>query len=30
MLPTSPFNETHWSLPKYINLYHQANATANT
>jgi peptide/nickel transport system substrate-binding protein len=29
MLPTSPFNETHWHLPKYISLYHQANATAN-
>ena len=30
MLPTSPFNETHWSLPHYIDLYKQANATANT
>jgi len=29
MLPTSPFNETHWSLPRYIDLYKQANATAN-
>jgi peptide/nickel transport system substrate-binding protein len=29
LLPTSPFNETHWHLPKYISLYHQANATAN-
>ena len=29
MLPTSPFNETHWSLPHYIDLYKQANATAN-
>jgi peptide/nickel transport system substrate-binding protein len=29
LLPTSPFNETHWHLPKYIDLYHQANATAN-
>ena len=28
MLPTSPFNETHWSLPRYVNLYKQANATA--
>jgi peptide/nickel transport system substrate-binding protein len=30
LLPTSPFNETHWHLPKYIDLYHQANATANS
>jgi peptide/nickel transport system substrate-binding protein len=29
MLPTSPFNETHWAQPRYINLYKQANATAN-
>jgi peptide/nickel transport system substrate-binding protein len=29
MLPTSPFNETHWSLPRYVSLYHQANVTAN-
>ena len=29
MLPTSPFNETHWNLPHYIDLYKQANATAN-
>ncbi len=29
LLPTSPFNETHWHLPKYIKLYHQANATAD-
>jgi peptide/nickel transport system substrate-binding protein len=29
MLPTSPFNETHWNMPRYINLYKQANATAN-
>ncbi len=29
LLPTSPFNETHWHLPKYIDLYHQANATAD-
>ena len=29
MLPTSPFNETHWSLPRYVSLYKQANATAN-
>jgi peptide/nickel transport system substrate-binding protein len=30
LLPTSPFNETHWSLPHYIDLYKQANATADT
>jgi peptide/nickel transport system substrate-binding protein len=29
LLPTSPFNETHWSLPHYVSLYKQANATAN-
>src|SRR6266568_231450 len=29
LLPTSPFNETHWSLPRYISLYKQANATAD-
>jgi len=29
MLPTSPFNETHWSLPRYVSLYHQANVTAS-
>jgi len=29
MLPTSPFNETHWSQPHYVDLYHQANATAD-
>ena len=29
LLPTSPFNETHWSLPHYISLYQQANATAS-
>jgi peptide/nickel transport system substrate-binding protein len=29
LLPTSPFNETHWSLPRYVSLYHQANATAS-
>src|SRR6266568_3164863 len=29
LLPTSPFNETHWSLPHYIGLYKQANATAD-
>jgi peptide/nickel transport system substrate-binding protein len=28
MLPTSPFPETHWSLPHYVSLYHQANVTA--
>jgi peptide/nickel transport system substrate-binding protein len=30
MLPTSPFNETHWNNPHYIDLYKQANATTNT
>jgi peptide/nickel transport system substrate-binding protein len=29
LLPTSPFNETHWSLSRYVSLYQQANATAN-
>ncbi len=29
MLPASPFNETHWHLPHYIDLYKQANATTN-
>jgi peptide/nickel transport system substrate-binding protein len=29
MLPTSPFNETHWAMPEYISLYKQANATTN-
>jgi peptide/nickel transport system substrate-binding protein len=29
LLPASPFNETHWSLPRYVSLYKQANATAN-
>jgi peptide/nickel transport system substrate-binding protein len=29
MLPTSPFNETHWDNPQYISLYKQANATTN-
>ena len=29
LLPTSPFNETHWHLPKYVALNQQANATAN-
>ena len=29
MLPTSPFNETHWNPPHYIDLYKQANATAD-
>jgi peptide/nickel transport system substrate-binding protein len=29
LLPTSPFNETHWSVPRYVSLYKQANATAN-
>ena len=29
LLPASPFNETHWSLPHYVSLYQQANATAD-
>jgi peptide/nickel transport system substrate-binding protein len=29
LLPTSPFNETHWAQPRYISLYKQANATAD-
>ncbi len=29
LLPSSPFNETHWSLPRYVSLYQQANATAD-
>ena len=29
LLPTSPFNETHWSQPHYVSLYKQANATAS-
>jgi peptide/nickel transport system substrate-binding protein len=29
LLPASPFNETHWSLPHYGSLYRQANATAD-
>ena len=29
LLPASPFNETHWSLPRYGSLYQQANATAD-
>src|SRR2546430_8574921 len=29
LLPTSPFNETHWSLPRYGSLYRQANAPAD-
>ncbi|MHB8504291.1 MAG: ABC transporter substrate-binding protein [Acidimicrobiales bacterium] len=27
MLPTSPFNETHWDNPRYNSLYAEANAT---
>lgn len=27
LLPTSPFNETHWSDSNYASLYNQANAT---
>jgi peptide/nickel transport system substrate-binding protein len=30
LLPTSPFNETHWNLPRYNSLYRQANATADS
>lgn len=30
MLSGSPYNETHWSDPKYIKLFNQANATTNT
>jgi peptide/nickel transport system substrate-binding protein len=29
LLPTSPFNETHWSDSNYISLYQQANATTD-
>ena len=29
LLPTSPFNETHWNQPHYVSLYKQANATAD-
>jgi peptide/nickel transport system substrate-binding protein len=29
MLPTSPFNETHWGQAHYGSLYHQANVTAD-
>src|SRR5436190_19944153 len=29
LLPNSPFNETHWNLPRYGQLYKQANATAD-
>src|SRR5205085_12459104 len=29
LLPASTFNETHWSLPRYGQLYKQANATAD-
>ena len=29
LLPASPFNETHWTLPRYGELYKQANATAD-
>jgi peptide/nickel transport system substrate-binding protein len=27
MLPTSPWDETHWHDPRYIDLYDQANST---
>jgi peptide/nickel transport system substrate-binding protein len=29
MLPASPFNETHWNLPRYISLNKQANMTTS-
>jgi peptide/nickel transport system substrate-binding protein len=29
LLPISPFNETHWSQPRYISLYKQANASSD-
>ena len=29
LLPTSPFNETHWNQPHYVSLYKQANATVD-
>jgi peptide/nickel transport system substrate-binding protein len=29
MLPTSPWDETHWADPAYIRLYAQANATTS-
>src|SRR5256886_10452941 len=29
LLPTSPFNETHWHDSHYINLYKQANQTTS-
>jgi peptide/nickel transport system substrate-binding protein len=29
LLPASPFNETHWTLPHYGQLYKQANATTD-
>jgi peptide/nickel transport system substrate-binding protein len=29
LLPTSPFNETHWRDSNYISLYQQANATTD-
>jgi peptide/nickel transport system substrate-binding protein len=29
LLPTSPFNETHWSDPNYMSLYKQANAISD-
>lgn len=30
MLPTSPWNETHWADPAYVKLYNQANATLDS
>jgi peptide/nickel transport system substrate-binding protein len=29
LLPTSPYNETHWADPNYIKLFHQALATVD-
>jgi peptide/nickel transport system substrate-binding protein len=29
MLPSSPWDETHWADPAYIKLYAQANATSD-
>jgi peptide/nickel transport system substrate-binding protein len=30
LLPTSPFNETHWNDTNYVSLYKQANATLDS
>ncbi len=29
LLPKAPYNETHWSSPKYIEMYNAANAELN-